>query len=395
MSVKASGGSSLARPQLYQTVPSSAISAAEQQDRFLENNELGALTTFFQSGAKRLEIAQVLTNNSDSIVSRAANRIFTGGSPIAYLEKPRVEEMAVATASVSQGQLGTTTYVEGNKNGGSGGLLGGLRSLFSGGGIGAIPPGFRPINISRYGPSNMQKSLRDISWFLRYVTYAIVSGDPNILVVNTRGLREVLENACSIDAAIVSVLEMRAASIDYFKNDRDAKDIVTQYFDILVAELKAPTPSTKLRQRPSSDQQGLQLPQSYFNASERRQKFVMKTGLSTLEKQSVVKAAYRQIFERDITRAYGLSLSYLESQVKNGDISMKEFVRRICKSPLYCQQFFAPFINSRALELAFRHILGRGPSSRCSCRFSRILRLLRRRDRTLPTWFGTRSARMS
>jgi phycobilisome core-membrane linker protein len=363
MSVKASGGSSLARPQLYQTVPSSAISIAEQQDRFLESSELGTLTAFFQSGAKRLEIAQVLTNNSDLIVSRAANRIFTGGSPIAYLEKPPVEEMAVAAAPVSQSQLGTTTYVEGGKSGG-GGLFGGLRSIFSGSGVGAIPPGFRPINISRYGPSNMQKSLRDISWFLRYVTYAIVSGDPNILIVNTRGLREVLENACSVDAAIVSILEMRAASIDYFKRDQEARDIVTQYFDVLVAELKAPTPSTKLRQRSSSDQQGLQLPQSYFNAAERRQKFVMKKGLSALEKQSVVKAAYRQIFERDITRAYGLSLSYLESQVKNGDISMKEFVRRICKSPLYRRQFFEPFINSRALELAFRHILGRGPSSR-------------------------------
>jgi phycobilisome core-membrane linker protein len=364
MSVKASGGSSLARPQLYQTVPSSAISVAEQQDRFLESAELGELTAFFQSGAKRLEIAQVLTNNSDLIVSRAANRIFTGGSPVAYLEKPPGEEMAVA-ASVSQGQLGTVTYAEGGKSGG-GGLLGGLRSIFSGSGVGAIPPGFRPINISRYGPSNMQKSLRDISWFLRYVTYAIVAGDPNILIVNTRGLREVLENACSVDAAIVSLLEMRAASIDYFKRDQEAKDIVTQYFDILIAELKAPTPSTKLRQRPSSDQQGLQLPQSYFNAAEKRQKFVMKSGLSALEKQAVVKAAYRQIFERDITRAYGLSLSYLESQVKNGDITMKEFVRRICKSPLYRQQFFEPFINSRALELAFRHILGRGPSSRSS-----------------------------
>jgi phycobilisome core-membrane linker protein len=43
---------------------------------------------------------------------------------------------------------------------------------------------------------------------------------------------------------------------------------------------------------------------------------------------------------------------------------MKEFVRRLAKSPLYRQQFFEPFINSRALELAFRHILGRGPSSR-------------------------------
>lgn len=90
----------------------------------------------------------------------------------------------------------------------------------------------------------------------------------------------------------------------------------------------------------------------------------MKPGLSSTEKQEIVKATYRQIFERDITRAYSQSISYLESQVKNGDISMKEFVRRLGKSSLYQKQFFEPFINSRALELAFRHFLGRGPSSR-------------------------------
>ncbi|MGK7915445.1 MAG: phycobilisome rod-core linker polypeptide, partial [Prochloraceae cyanobacterium] len=370
MSVKASGGSSLARPQLYQTVPVSAISTAEQQDRFLESSELNQLTTYFRSGSKRLEIAQTLTNNSDLIVSRAANRIFVGGSPLAYLEKPEEEkpqEMAMAgattTAELREGmKLGTVTYVE--SGGGGGGLFGGLRSLFSGVSTGPTPPGFRPINVARYGPSNMQKSLRDLSWFLRYTTYAIVAGDPNILVVNTRGLREVIENACSTDATIVALQTMRAASIEYFKRDAEAKQIVTEYFDILINEFKAPTPSNKLRQRPSGDQQGLQLPQSYFNAAANRQKFVMKPGLSALEKQAVIKAAYRQIFERDINRAYNQSISYLESQVKNGDISMKEFVRRLAKSPLYRQQFYEPFINSRALELAFRHVLGRGPSSR-------------------------------
>jgi phycobilisome core-membrane linker protein len=364
MSVKASGGSSLARPQLYQTVPVSAIVQAEQQDRFLEKAELNELTTYFRSGSKRLDIAQTLTSNSDLIVSRAANRIFTGGSPMAYLEKPSVEEMAMAGVGAKGSARAATgmdvTYVE--SGGSSGGFFGGLRSIFSS--SGPIPPGFRPINVSRYGPSNMQKSLRDMSWFLRYTTYAIVAGDPNILVVNTRGLREIIENACSTDATIVALQEMRSASMEYFQRDAEAKEIVKQYFDVLVAEFKAPTPGTKLRQRPSSDLQGLELPQSYFNASERRQKFVMKPGLSALEKQSVIKAAYRQIFERDITRAYSQSISYLESQVKNGDISMKEFVRRVCKSPLYRKQFFEPFINSRALELAFRHILGRGPSSR-------------------------------
>lgn len=377
MSIKASGGSSLARPQLYQTVAVSTIIQAEQQDRFLDRNELGELDTYFNSGLRRLAIAEVLTQNSDLIVSRAANRIFTGGSPMSFLEKPPVEQtertlvgvgggsVADLPSDIKAAQQSTQTFVSGGQGSESGGgLLGGLLSVFTNPGIGKIPVGFRPINISRYGPANMTKSLRDMSWFLRYVTYAVVAGDPNILVVNTRGLKEILENACSVDATVVALLEMKVASISYFKNDAEAKDILTQYFDILVSELQTPTPSNKLRQRNSRDLQGLELPQSYFNAAERRPKFVMKPGLSATEKNDVVKAAYRQVFERDITRAYSQSISYLESQVKNGDISMKEFIRRLAKSPLYRKQFFEPFINSRALELAFRHILGRGPSSR-------------------------------
>ena len=366
MSVKASGGSSVARPQLYQTLAVATISQAEQQDRFLGRGELDELANYFASGNQRLEIAETLTKNSEIIVSRAANRIFVGGSPMAYLEKPREAEMATAVAvpDIKQGmQLGTITYVESR----GGGFLEGLRSLFSAspsGGGGPTPPGFRPINVARYGPGNMQKSLRDLSWFLRYATYAIVAGDPNIISVNVRGLREIIENACSGEATIVALQEMRASALSYFRQNPEAASIVAQYMDVLITEFKAPTPSNKLRQRPSSDQQGLQLPQIYFNAAERRPKYAMKPGLSAAEKTDIVKAAYRQVFERDITRAYSQSISYLESQVKNGDISMKEFIRRLAKSPLYRKQFYEPFINSRALELAFRHILGRGPSSR-------------------------------
>lgn len=367
MSVKASGGSSVARPQLYQTVPIATISQAEQQDRFLGSGELLELGSYFASGAKRLEIAQILTANSEIIISRAANRIFVGGSPIAFLEKPQEPELELATVGaanvsndVQEGmKLGTVTYVESR-----GGFLENLRSIFSTASAGPTPPGFRPINVARYGPSNMTKSLRDLSWFLRYATYAIVAGDPSIISVNSVGLREIIENACSGEATIVALQEIKFASLSYFRKDPVATEIVTQYMDVLLTEFKAPTPSTKVRQRPSSDQQGLQLPQIYFNASERRPKFVMKPGLSYSEKNEVIKAAYRQVFERDITRAYSLSISDLESKVKNGSISMKEFIRRLAKSPLYQKQFYQPFINSRVIELAFRHILGRGPSSR-------------------------------
>jgi phycobilisome core-membrane linker protein len=369
MSVKASGGSSVARPQLYQTVPVATISQAEQQDRFLVKGELDELARYFSSGAKRLAIAEVLTRNSDLIVSRAANRIFVGGSPMSFLERPPID-LPVRTGGGAvlddreSARLGTATFV--SSGGSSGGVLGGIRSIFSaspGAGV-TVPPNFRAINVARYGPSNMAKSLRDISWFLRYTTYAIVAGDPNIVVVNTRGLREIIERACSGEATLVALQELRASSLGYVRGDEEAEAIVKEYFDVLISEFRAPTPSDKLRQRPSPDLQGLKLPQIYSLASERRPKYAMKPGLSASEKNDAVKAAYRQVFERDITRAYSLSVSDLESKVKNGEISMKEFIRRLAKSPLYRKNFFEPYINSRALELAFRHILGRGPSSR-------------------------------
>ena len=361
MTVTASGGSSLVRPQLYQTLPVTTIIQAEQQDRYMERGELSELSDFFKSGRKRIAIAQIITQYSELIVSQAANRIFTGGSPLSYLE--RVEPDPAELAMAAQGNTdGAETYIERSDGGG---LFSGLRGLVSSSGdLGSVPPGFRPINVGRYGPSNMQKSLRDMSWFLRYLTYAIVAGDPNIIAVNVRGLREIIEDACSSAATLVALQTMRAASIGYFRGDTEAQELIRSYFNLLIDEFKAPAPSNKLRQRPSKDLQGLQLPQIYFNAAERRPKFVMKPGLSVGEKNAVVKAAYRQVFERDIKRAYSLDISNLESQVKNGEIAMKEFIRRLAKSPLYRKNFFEPYINSRALELAFRHILGRGPSSR-------------------------------
>ncbi|MGF1522916.1 MAG: phycobilisome rod-core linker polypeptide [Leptolyngbyaceae cyanobacterium] len=367
MTLKASGGGGVARPQLYQTLPVATISQAEQQDRYMGKGELEELTSFFNSGTKRVAIAEAITRYSELIVSQAANRIFTGGSPLSYLERQEPEDVPMTMAGTvldeeEASKLGTATYID--DGGSNGGFLGGILSIFSTSGAGSIPPGFRPINVSRYGPSNMQKSLRDMSWFLRYLTYAIVAGDPNIISVNVRGLREIIENACSSAATVVALQTMRQAALRYFKADAEAAETVAQYFDVMIEEFKAPAPSDKLRQRSSTDLQGLQLPQIYFNAAERRPKYAMKPGLSIVEKNEVVKAAYRQVFERDIKRAYSLSISDLESKVRNGEISMKEFIRRLCKTPLYRKNFFEPYINSRALELAFRHILGRAPSSR-------------------------------
>lgn len=353
MSVKASGGSALAKPQLYRTAPMSTIAQAEQQDRFLQLGELNELVVFLNSGVKRLEVADLLAKNSSILVSKAADKIFIGGSAISYLETPQASFLPDSSAikNIDKQLSGDT-----QKN-----LFNGLKSTFRTGE--GAPPGFKPINVLRYGPSRMKKSLRDLDWFLRYLTYAIIAGDPNILTVNVRGLRDLIENACSSAAAIVALREMRKEALEIAEEDIEFQIMIRQYFNVLISEFEASSLTAKLKKRSFPGLQGLCLPQIYSKAGIAIQRFVMKPALSIDEKNRVIKACYRQIFERDISRAYNLYISDIESQAKNGQISVKEFIRALGKSYLYKKNFYEPFVNSRVLELAFRHFLGRGLSS--------------------------------
>nr|YP_009392278.1 phycobilisome linker polypeptide [Osmundaria fimbriata]ARW60840.1 phycobilisome linker polypeptide [Osmundaria fimbriata] len=355
MIVKANGSSPLVQPKLYSTVSISSILQAEQQDRFLQLGELNQLVSFFSSGSKRIEIASLLTQNANFLVSRAADKIFIGGSPISYLERPQAAFMDINSSisnSMRQDLLGNAST----------NLFDNISSnLFNSND--PLPPGFKPINVVRYGPIRMKKSLRDLDWFLRYLTYAIIAGDFNILSVNIRGLRELIDNACSSAAAIVALREMRFLSIGLFGNDFESKQLVQQYFNVLISEFESSSLTDQVRCSLSANIQGLRLPQIYKQAGFSTQKFVMKSSLSIDEKNSIIRACYRQIFERDIFKAYNLVFTDLESQVKTGQLSVKEFVRCLGKSSTYKQQFNQPFVNSRVVELSFKHFLGRGLSS--------------------------------
>nr|QCI04349.1 gbilisome linker polypeptide [Antithamnion hubbsii] len=354
MIVKASSGSPLIRPQLYRTASISTIVKAEQQDRFLQLGELNELVSFFNSGSKRLEIADLLTKNANILVAKASDKIFVGGSAISYLERPQAAFLEKDIIGNSMSKQDLTGNTQSN-------ILDGVATVFNSND--SLPPGFKPINVVRYGSTRMKKSLRDLDWFLRYLTYSIIAGDPNILSVNIRGLRDLINNACSSAAATVALREMRKVALQIFEDDTQAKNLVQEYFNVVINEFDAPSLTDKIRKRSSNDLQGLRLPQVYFKAGVGIPKFVMKTSLSVEEKNTVIKACYRQIFERDIIKAYNFKFSDLESQVKNGQLSVKEFIRSLGKSSIYRQQFYEPFVNSRVLELAFRHFLGRGPSS--------------------------------
>ncbi len=369
MTVTASSGSTRVSPQLYDTLPLSSVRQAEQQDRFPDGGELDSLITFFQSGQARIEAARRLSANAEAIVARAANRIFSGGTPLSYLDAPLAVPVGGADGSplasdqaAFQRSVQTFTGAGAPKRGNL------FTRLLEGAGGDAdvrviLPGGFSPISVGRYGTERMKKSLRDLAWFLRYVGYALVAGDPSILAVNTRGLRDVLEKACSLAATNVALQEMRAASAELLKDQPEARQLVIDCFNVLLRELEVPTPST--RQRLGSPvNQGLQLPAIYALAAEGRQRFVMKPGLSAREKAEVVRAAYRQVFERDIVKGYSQLVCPVEAtQFRQGQISAREFVRALGRSKEYRRQFYSRFSNSRVVELAFRHFLGRGISS--------------------------------
>nr|YP_009396415.1 phycobilisome linker polypeptide [Polysiphonia scopulorum]ARW65601.1 phycobilisome linker polypeptide [Polysiphonia scopulorum] len=355
MIVKASGGSPLIQPRLYKTVSLSSILQAEQQDRFLQLGELNQLVTFFSSGNRRLEIAELLTRNANFLVSKAADKIFVGGSSISYLERPQ--------ASFLDAESSNNPMMSKELSGNASTNLFDNISLTIFDNNDPLPPGFKPINTVKYGSQRMKKSLRDLDWFLRYLTYSIISGDTNILSVNIRGLRELIDNACSSAAAIVALREMRKLSLALFDNDLESQQLVKQHFNVLILEFESSKLSDKVRKRFSNDLQGLRLPQVYSQAGTSSQRFVIKSSLSTSEKEMVIRACYRQVFERDISKAYSLKFSDLESQVKTGQLSVKEFVRALGNSTIYKEQFNKPFVNSRVVELSFRHFLGRGISS--------------------------------
>ena len=83
-------------------------------------------------------------------------------------------------------------------------------------------------------------------------------------------------------------------------------------------------------------------------------------GRSLEEVETVIKAVYRQV----LGNAYVMDserLSVPESKLKEGTVTVREFVRQVGRSDLYRSRFFDSCPRYRTVELNFKHFLGRSP----------------------------------
>lgn len=86
----------------------------------------------------------------------------------------------------------------------------------------------------------------------------------------------------------------------------------------------------------------------------------LRPNASEEDLQSVIRAAYRQV----LGNAHVMEsqrLTSAESQLRNGDSSVADFVRAIAQSELYQSLFFENSSPYRFVELNFKHLLGRAP----------------------------------
>lgn len=99
---------------------------------------------------------------------------------------------------------------------------------------------------------------------------------------------------------------------------------------------------------------------SQYQAFPQPEPIELWTNASPDEIEIVIRAIYRQV----LGNAYIMESERLivpESQLKQGIIDVREFVRQLAKSELYRSRFFDNVYRYRAIDLNFKHLLGRAP----------------------------------
>ncbi|OOV34151.1 hypothetical protein BO91_02045 [Candidatus Synechococcus spongiarum LMB bulk10E] len=104
-------------------------------------------------------------------------------------------------------------------------------------------------------------------------------------------------------------------------------------------------------------------PYGGFGVGERVQpRYVRQAKDDAIDKATLLRQLYRHVMGNphlmETERPHAL-----ESQFLSGRLSVREFVRGLCKTPLYRSRFFETTAPYRFVEINYKHVLGRSPES--------------------------------
>jgi phycocyanin-associated rod linker protein len=88
--------------------------------------------------------------------------------------------------------------------------------------------------------------------------------------------------------------------------------------------------------------------------------FEKRPNASKQEIELVIRAVYRQVLGNDYVLASERLVS-AESLLRDGNLTVRDFVRVLAKSELYKAKFFYNNFQTRLIELNYKHLLGRAP----------------------------------
>jgi allophycocyanin alpha subunit len=160
------------------SVVTKSIVNADAEARYLSPGELDQIKSFVTSGERRLRIAQVLTDSRERIIKQAGDQLFQ--------KRPDV-----------------------------------------------VSPGG-----NAYGEEMTATCLRDLDYYLRLVTYGVVSGDITpIEEIGIVGVREMYKSlGTPIDAIAEGVRAMKSVALSLMSGDDAAE--AGSYFDYVVGAMQ-------------------------------------------------------------------------------------------------------------------------------------------------------------
>ncbi|MFS8905304.1 phycobilisome rod-core linker polypeptide [Synechococcus sp. O70.2] len=90
----------------------------------------------------------------------------------------------------------------------------------------------------------------------------------------------------------------------------------------------------------------------------------LRPNASQEQLNAILRAIYRQVLGNDhLFASDRKELASAESLLRQGSLTVREFVRLLAKSEAYKRRFLYPNSQTRAIELNFKHLLGRAPTS--------------------------------